>query len=94
MEKQYVIPVVLGASILLAAVSTSLLPLQFASGTTSNMTGGPSANTTGALQPSFRSPPNSVGALPPSLRSPADSAGGPPPTRPSQANPAGGPPVR
>jgi hypothetical protein len=60
MKKQYMIPIILGASILLAAISTSFLPSQFATGTPlankpanpagappGNMTGGPSANTTG-----------------------------------------------
>jgi hypothetical protein len=63
MKKQYVVPTVLGVSILLAAISTSFIPMQqqFASGTLignkpanpagapppDNMTGGPSANTTG-----------------------------------------------
>jgi hypothetical protein len=64
MKKQYVIPIVLGVSILLAAISTSFIPLQqqFASGTLSgnkaanpagappgNMTAGPAANTTGRV---------------------------------------------
>ncbi|MFL6432837.1 MAG: hypothetical protein ACJ71O_03765 [Nitrososphaeraceae archaeon] len=57
MKKQYAIPIILGVSILLAAISTSLLPLQqqFASGA-GNTTGGPPANTTGGP------PANTTGA--------------------------------
>jgi hypothetical protein len=51
MKKQYVIPTLLGVSILLANISTSLLPLQqqFASGA-GNATGGTPASTTGEQQ--------------------------------------------
>jgi hypothetical protein len=48
MEKQYAIPIALGASILIAAaISTSFLPLQFASGIVlnkpANLAGAPPA---------------------------------------------------
>jgi hypothetical protein len=104
MEEQYAIPVALGASILLAAVSTSLLPLQFASGTTVidnekaiERLSGPSimnkpANSAGTSPPSLRSQANPAGTpsnmtagpsanttgAPPSLRSPANTTGAPP----------------
>jgi hypothetical protein len=98
MEEQYAIPVALGASILLAAVSTSLLPLQFASGTTVidnekaiERLSGPSimnkpANSAGTSLPSLRSQANPAGA--PS----ANPAGTSPPSLPSPANTTGAPP--
>ena len=76
MEKQYAISIVLGASILLAAISTSFISLQFASGTlignkAANPAGAPPGNMTG----------NTTGT--PS----ANTTGGAPGTPP--ANPAG-----
>jgi hypothetical protein len=84
MEKQYAILTVLGASILLtAAISTSFLPLQFASATgltkPANPAGAPPGNITGGNMTGG----NMTGG--PS----ANTTGGPPATPP--ANPAGAP---
>jgi hypothetical protein len=53
MQKQYAIPIILGASILLTAISTSSLPLQFASATILNKP----ANPAGAPPRVCSSPP-------------------------------------
>ena len=84
MRKQYSIPIVLEASILLlaAAISTSFLPLQFASATIpekpANPAGAPPGNITGG---------NMTGNT--TVGPSANTTGGPPAT--PQANPAGAP---
>jgi hypothetical protein len=88
MEKRYVIPIMLGAGILMAAISTSLLPLQqqLAYGTVpalkkpANPAGAPPANTTGTLTAN-----TTAGPLPTPPANPA----GAPPASPLPAKPAG-----
>jgi hypothetical protein len=80
MEKQYAITIILGASILFAAISTSFLPLQFASGTLignkpANPAGAPAGNMTGGNTTATPSANTTAG---PAATPSANPAGAPP----------------
>jgi hypothetical protein len=84
MGKQYSIPIMLGASILLlAAISTSFLPLQFASATVEEKPANPAGAPPGGNITGGNITGNMTGT--PS----ANTTGGPPAT--PSANPAGAP---